>query len=97
MPSLDLRAHSCCQHYCENRSLAGQKGDRARRLQDVHKQGQRSWVPGWVARTCPSSCRSPRQLASGISETAGGARGGVGVPLQTGCTHDPDLLIPGFN
>lgn len=32
-----------------------------------------------------------------MSETAGGSQGGVGFTLQTGCTHDPDLLIPGFN
>lgn len=72
-------SHITHHHYCRKRPLAGQEGDRTLRLQGVHKKGQRSWVPEWVAKTCPNSHRSPRQLASGILETAGGA--GVGWVL----------------
>lgn len=72
-------SHITHHHYCRKRPLAGQEGDRTLGLQGVHKKGQRSWVPEWVAKTCPNSHRSPRQLASGILETAGGA--GVGWVL----------------
>lgn len=51
---LGLRAYSRSLHYCENRSLAGEEGGKAPRLQGIHRKGQRSWVSGGLPGPVPT-------------------------------------------